>query len=64
MHRRAFSGDVPLPAIGSRDLIDPKAGTDLPQTNGAPRVVPFAVLLLLAGGYGAFPRRRAHVPFT
>lgn len=52
MRRRCSQvfGDVPLSTNGSRDLIGHEAGTCLPRTDGAPGVMPFAVLILLAGG--------------
>jgi hypothetical protein len=59
-----FFGDVPLSAIGSHGLIGPGTGTCLRWTDGAPGIVPFAVLLLPAGGSSALARRRAHVPFA
>jgi hypothetical protein len=50
----AFLGDVPLPANGSHSLIGLK-GRHLPAaTDGAPGVLPFAVLLLLTGGSARF----------
>jgi hypothetical protein len=57
-------GDVPLSAIGSRNLTDLQPGTCLPKTDDAPGVVPFAVLILLAGSarVSAPPGPRAICP--